>query len=336
MTGSVRSNHRPTASWTRLRQRAELLERLRMFFRRRDFLEVDTPVLSRDTVVDVHLEPLSVTLFHDARKPTEGATFWLQTSPEFAMKRLLEAGAERIFQVTHAFRAGEVGALHNPEFTMVEWYRVGDSYTDGMDLLASLCEELLPHPTPERVTYAEAFLRHAGVDPHSATVAQLAKAARNQAVAVPDQMVAELNETAAVRDEWLNLLLACCVEPHLGQKQPTILYDYPATQAALAHVRPGPPAVAERFELYVDGIELANGYHELLDANELRTRNAAQNAVRQRDGRRVLPDTSRLLDAMDAGLPASVGVALGFDRLAMVACGATSIQEVMCFPIDRA
>jgi lysyl-tRNA synthetase class 2 len=211
-----------------------------------------------------------------------------------------------IYQITRAFRGGEVGELHNPEFTMVEWYRVGDDYAAGMDLLAELAQAVLQCPSPERLTYREAFAKYAAVD------------------------------VANVPDFDLDVLLTTKVQPHLGIDRPTILYDYPANQSALARVRPGNPPVAERFELYVNGIELANGYHELLDPAILRERNRTNNAARAADGKVTLPEESRLLAAMDHGLPACSGCALGFDRLVMVATGAKTIQEVMAFPIDRA
>lgn len=311
------SDFHPTASLDILRCRAELLKRVRAFFDDRSFLEVETPLLSHDTVIDRHLDPLPVTLFADPRAAERGPRLWLQTSPEFAMKRLLAAFADRgsadsalpaIYQVTKAFRAGEAGRLHNPEFTIVEWYRVGDDYSAGMQLLSDLAEATLGLGPAECITYREAFLRHAHVDPLAEPLDDLQR----------DQLLVQQ------------------VEPKLGQNRPTILLDYPASQAALARVRPGNPPVAERFELYVRGIELANGYHELLDPAVLRERNRTINEHRAAEGKYTLPADSRLLAAMDHGLPPCAGCALGFDRLVMVATGAQSIQEVMAFPIDRA
>jgi lysyl-tRNA synthetase class 2 len=196
-------------------------------------------------------------------------------------------------------------------------------------MLSEMAEALLPFGTAETLSYAEAFLRHVGVDPHTATVAELLAASTRHGVNV-SQGFAE-----ADRDNWLNLLLAELVEPHLGQTRPTILLDYPASQAALAQTH-GDPPVAARFELYVRGIELANGYHELLDASVLRRRNEQANQQRASDGKTALPAESRLLAAMEHGLPACTGVALGFDRLAMLVAGATRIDDVLAFPIDRA
>jgi elongation factor P--(R)-beta-lysine ligase len=310
----------PTASLDMLRRRALLLAQIRGFFDSRGFLEVETPLLSHDTVVDRHLDPLSVTLFTDPREPDLGRKLWLQTSPEFGMKRLLAAGATAIYQITRAFRGGEAGPLHNPEFTMVEWYRVGDDYAAGMQLLAELAEESFRAGKPERVSYREAFLRYASIDPFD-----------DSPLPIPEHL-----PSSAGRDLVLDYLLTTRVEPQLGRECPTILYDYPASQAALACIRPGDPPVAERFELYFHGIELANGYHELLDPAILRERNRRNNEMRSADGKYALPEESRLLAAMDQGLPACSGCALGFDRLLMALTGANDIREVMAFTIERA
>jgi lysyl-tRNA synthetase class 2 len=255
---------------------------------------------------------------------------WLQTSPEFAMKRLLAAGGQAIYQITRAFRGAEIGARHNPEFTMVEWYRRGDNYTAAMQLLDDLASELLGLGPAERLTYGDAFSRYAGVDPHRASTPDLVQAVRQRGISAPESLAED------DRDAWLDLLLTELVEPKLGFAAPAILCDYPASQAALAVVRDEDPPVAERFELYVRGIELANGYHELLDANVLRRRNDESNALRVVDGKPSLPVDSRLLTAMERGLPACSGVALGFDRVVMLAAGVKTIAQVLAFPIDRA
>jgi lysyl-tRNA synthetase class 2 len=324
------ADFRPTASWPVLQRRAELLRRTRAFFDNRGFIEVETPILSADVVVDRHLDPFGTLLCDDPRRPEVGRRLWLQTSPEFHLKRLLAAGGEAIYQVTRAFRNGERGSRHNPEFTIVEWYRKGDDYAAGMKQLSDLCDALLGRGAAVGITYAEAFRRFAGVDPHRDSIGRLAEAARHANLSIPDSMSAD------DRDAWLDLLLVECVEPNLGRPQPEILYDYPPSQAALAVVRADDPPVAERFELYVDGLELANGYHELLDAAVLRQRNRENNRLRGLDGKPALPEESRLLRAMEAGLPPSTGVALGFDRIVMLASGARTIDEVIAFPIERA
>lgn len=316
---------RPAASLEMLKLRALLRRKARRFFDKRGFLEVETPILSRDTVVDRYLEPLSAVLFSDPTAPSRGDVYYLQTSPEFAMKRLLAAGVGPIYQFAHAFRAGERGALHNPEFTLLEWYRPGDDMSAGMQLLSEVCEALLGLPAAEQVSYRDAFVQLAGVDPLTAEDDELAALARSRSLGEADD-----------RDGWLNLLLAELVEPHLGVSRPTILFGYPASQAALARLSDGEPAVAERFELYVRGVELANGYHELADAAVLRRRSGQTNRLRAAEGKRVLPEESRLLEAMEQGLPDCSGVALGFDRLVMLAAGARRIDEVLAFPIERA
>ncbi|HTM54153.1 MAG TPA: EF-P lysine aminoacylase EpmA [Pirellulales bacterium] len=326
---AAQSDFLPTASWPMLRKRAELLARVRSFFAERAFLEVETPLLSADTIVDRHLDPLRVILPEDPRDPTHGPTRWLQTSPEFGMKRLMAAGGEAIFQITRAFRAGESGERHNPEFTMVEWYRRGDTLEQGVQLLSDLAEALFERGPSELVSYADAFRRAGLVDPHRATPHELAAAARERKISISDSMA------SADRDTWLHLLMSHVVEPGLGRDRPAIVCDYPASQAALARLRGNPP-LAERFELYVGGMELANGYHELVDAQVLRQRNRQANAERRADGKPSLPEESRLLTAMEHGLPECTGVALGFDRVVMVATGAQHIREVIAFPSDRA
>ncbi len=320
----------PTASWEILQHRAVLLKRLRAFFEQHDFLEVETPLLSADTVVDLHLNPIPVTLYTDPRRIDQGDTYWLQTSPEFCMKRLLASGAKAIYQVTKSFRAGERGTLHNPEFTIVEWYRIEDDMWTGIDLLERLIRDLLDVGKCERLSYAEAFQRHVGLDPLQAESQELAGIARNMGLHLPTDLDPD------DRDTWLQFLLTECVEPHLGNERPTVLYHYPANQAALARIAADEPRVAERFEIYVQGIELANGYHELTDADELKRRMDAENHQRLKDGKTSLPENNRLIQAMEHGLPDCTGVALGFDRLVMLATGAASIEQVMPFPIDRA
>jgi lysyl-tRNA synthetase class 2 len=332
MTRSARSDSefRPAASIDVLRQRAHLLRRLRAFFDDRDFFEVETPVLSVDTVVDRHLDPVPVTLFTDPHEPGQGRSMWLQTSPEYGMKRLLAAGADSIYQVTRAFRGGEQGAWHNPEFTIAEWYRVGDGMEEGMQLLSDLAEELLGRGPARCISYRDAFLTHVGIDPHVAKSEELVETAGRCRVSAPESLSED------DRDGWLDLLLAESVQPHLGQDCPTILYDYPASQAALARLRDDDPTVAERFELFVSGVELANGFHELLDADVLRSRTAQANSQRVADGKYTLPEESRLLAAMASGMPPCTGVALGFDRLVMLATNAEDISQVIAFPIQEA
>jgi elongation factor P--(R)-beta-lysine ligase len=318
----------PTASWDNLRLRADLLRQLRDFFHAEGFLEVETPILSSDTVVDRHLDPFNIEIPIGAGKPLH--RMWLQTSPEFAMKRLLAAGAKAIYQISRVFRQGEQGPLHNPEFTMVEWYRTGDAMAQGMHFTSDLAEKMLGRGPARQISYREAFIEHAGVDPFSTDTANLIAAVGKQGVDAPASLSSD------DRDGWLDLLLVERVQPHLGLDRPVLLYDFPATQAALSRIRNDNPPVAERFELYVSGIELANGYHELLDPEELKRRNRETNHLRKADGKSVLPEQSRLLAAMESGLPPAVGVALGFDRFVMLVAGAKTLNDVIAFPFDRA
>ena len=327
---------RSTASIETLKQRAKLLAAVRRFFDQRGFFEVETPILSNDIVVDRYLQPIPVKYSDVITGGDDQRRLWLQTSPEFAMKRLLASGAKAIYQITKAFRAGEAGDQHNPEFTMLEWYRVGDDYHAGMDLLAELTLSLFSSSKfdferVEKRTYAEVFKSFAGVDPLSCDLAKLKACAAKHGVS--------LESDSEDIDFWRNLILTHVVQPKLGTKQPTIVFDWPESQSALAQIRVNETtgiSVAERFELYVGGVELANGYHELLDADELQKRNAHVNTQRESDGVAALPVESRLLKAMDHGLPACSGVAMGIDRLAMVLLRKSSIRDVIAFPIDRA
>ncbi len=307
-----------------------MISQVRKFFEDRSFFHVETPVLSHDIVVDRYLDPIPVAKSDVVPSALTGESLWLQTSPEFAMKRVVASGATAIYQISRVFRAAERGRLHNPEFTMLEWYRVGDSMHEAMHLLGALAETILDRPATEMVSYRQVFEKYADVNPHQASLKELGHAATKRGIEL------DASGEPPDRDGLLNLLLTHVVEPHLGNSSPTIVYDWPASQAALAIVRDEHPPVAERFELYVAGVELANGYHELLDAAELAHRNAENNRLRVADGRHELPSESQLLEAMNSGMPACCGVALGVDRLVMLALDAHSIDEVIAFPIDNA
>lgn len=321
-------NHswRPTASIDNLKRRHEITQTVRAFFLALGFWEVETPLLSRDTVVDTHLDPVPVPLSWDPAKPSEGDQYYLQTSPEFAMKRLVAAGADAIFQITKAFRLAEAGSQHNVEFTLIEWYRVGDDLQAGMQLLSDLAEAALRRGPAETISYAQLFQTHLGIDPLATTTQQLKAIAETHNVSVPESFSDE------DIDGLLELLLSELIQPKLGFDRPVILYHYPASQAALARLDEADPRVACRFELFVDGMELANGYDELLDAEILVERNRTSNAARESLGKPALPERSQLIEAMRDGLPACSGCALGLDRLVMAAIGAKSIDEVIPFP----
>jgi elongation factor P--(R)-beta-lysine ligase len=326
----VSQDWQPSATRARLVQRAALLRRVREFFAGRQVLEVDTPVVVSAPVSDVHIHSAAVRLKED------GPPFFLHTSPEYAMKRLLAAGSGDIFQVCHVVRGYERGRLHNPEFTLIEWYRVGFSLEQLMDEVDELVRRLLGPPAwqrrTERLTYREAFLRELSLDPLTAGIAQLSEAAAPLGFNAP---AAGADEPGA-RDELLELLMGARVGPRLGHGALTFVHGYPASQAALARLDPADPRTARRFELYCDGIELANGFQELASAPEQRARFAVDNAERTRRGLPVHAVDERLLAALAAGLPDCAGVALGFDRTLMLATAAARIEEVLPFPTDRA
>jgi lysyl-tRNA synthetase class 2 len=312
-----------------LLRRSEIVWQLRQFFHSRGFAEVHTPIVSHDTVVDLNIEPVRISGCAFACQGAGNEDLFLQTSPEFAMKRLLAAGMKAIYSIGPVFRAGERGANHNPEFTMAEWYRVGDDMAAGVALVDELVRTVLDSPHAEVITYQHAFKTYAAVDPLVATVQELSQLG----------VSSELGVTVAWsddRDTWLDLLFSELVQPRLGAEKPTIVTHYPASQSALAKIADSDPRTAERFELFVRGIELANGYHELLDSAELMTRNEQTEAKRRELGRPSLPVHSRLIHAMQSGIPACSGCALGLDRLIMVATNAKAIDEVLAFPIERA
>lgn len=320
---------RPTINIDNIRLRSEVSWKIRSFFREVDFHEVHTPLLSRDTVVDRHIDPVTVLGSALGVGALRDTTFYLQTSPEFGMKRLLSSGAQRIYQISSVFRAEERGNFHNPEFTMVEWYRVGDDLRQATDLLSSLLHAICENWQTSCITYQEAFQRHAEICPLQCNLLDLASAAIKFDLGVPSNWSDD-------RDDWLNLLFSEVVQPQLGRQHPVIVTHYPSTQSALAQVSPDDSRVAERFELFVGGIELANGYHELIDADELASRNATVNRQRIRDGKPSLPTDSRLIEAMRHGLPNCSGCALGLDRLLMVLTKSKQIDDVLCYPIEQA
>ncbi len=323
---------RPCAKLTTLQIRAQLLRQIREFFHQRQVWEVETPILSRHGVTDPHLRSFT-TLYHEPGE-RHGQVRYLHTSPEYAMKRLLAAGSGSIYQLARVFRNAERGRWHNPEFTLLEWYRVGFDHQQLIDEVGVLVQQLLQPAlgalTIERVAYAELFQQHLGIDPHRDQPSVLRDCAVAHGIIPPPGL--SLTE----RDPWLDLLLTHCLQHQLGQSgRISVLYDYPVTQAALARIRPGDPPVAERFEFYVQGIELANGFHELNDPQEQRRRFEQDNQHRRLQGQATLALDEEFLASL-AHLPSCSGVALGVDRLLLLATGQQQISEVISFSFGRA
>ncbi|MCG7577689.1 MULTISPECIES: EF-P lysine aminoacylase EpmA [unclassified Halomonas] len=318
-------NWQPTATVDTLRERARLIAMMRAFFAARDIWEVETPVLGQGGSTDVHLVSLATL----ARTDKGQRKLWLQTSPEFHMKRLLAADSGPIFQLAKSFRDGEVGARHNIEFTMLEWYRPGFTLAQLIEETTALVAHVLPQsPGPVvHYRYRELFHRHLEVDPFTTSLETL----RTLAAQRGNMSAQALAEEG--RDTCLDLLMGMVIEPTLGQQELSVVVDYPASQAALArrHRDADGEWVASRFELYMNGIELANGYDELTDAEEQRQRFDADNAERRRLGLTEVEVDAHLLAALEQGLPASSGVALGLDRLIQLALGKARLEEVLAF-----
>lgn len=321
----------PCAALSMLKRRARLLDRIRSFFRARDVLEVETPVLSAAGTPSPVLE--SFRALYRGPGVSRARTLYLHTSPEFAMKRLLAAGSGSVYQICKVFRNGEAGTLHNPEFTLLEWYRVGFNDIRLMDEVESFMRNMIAQEDQPakyaRVAYRELFQRYAGVDGLEATVADLQACLRSRNVGYPAGLA------ATDSDGWRDLVLSEVIVPQLVDEV-LFVYDYPASQAALARLRPGSPAVAQRFELYWRGLELANGFYELTSAREQSQRFAREKQQRREQ---ALPDVdldTRFLAALESGLPDCSGVAVGVDRLLMVVAGKDDIRDVLAFPIDRA
>jgi lysyl-tRNA synthetase class 2 len=317
----------PSASLLLLKKRAEFFNQIRDFFRKRQVLEVDTPLLCHTSIPDIHIQsiPAAIQLPNGRIQ-----NYYLQTSPEFAMKRLLAAHGQAIFQLGKAFRQEEIGRYHQPEFTMLEWYRPGFDHHALMDEVDALLQNILNTQPAVRITYDQLFFSYLNIHPHISSLDELKNCAEVHSLLVGGDMV------DTDKDTWLNLLLTHCIEPHLGQDlQPCFVYDFPASQAALSRVRSGEPKLASRFEVYLCGVELANGFHELQDADEQRQRFLENLQERERLGLPILPIDEYLLAALEHGLPDCAGVALGVDRLIMAATGAKHIQDVVSFDFSR-
>jgi lysyl-tRNA synthetase class 2 len=319
---------RPTANLDHLRLRAALLTRIREYFAYADVLEVDTPVLSSAGTTDPAIESFS-TAYHGPG-PCHGTSLYLHTSPEFPMKRLLAAGSGSIYQICKVFRNGESGRHHNAEYTLLEWYRTGFDHMALMieveALLREVLRDIMSLGPARHWTYRELFRNNTGIDPFATSADEIRQALVRRGIDAP----AGLAEDEI--DGWLDLLLTHVIEPTLDAGL-VFVSEYPASQAALARLLPGEPPVAARFEVYLDGVELANGYHELADAAEQRRRFERDNRRRVARHLGIVEPDRRLLAALHSGLPDCAGVALGIDRLLMIAGGAAHINEVMAFPL---
>ena len=314
----------PSATIQTLHKRGKMLAEIRRFFFRREVLEVDVPVLSQAAVSDPFIDSLVVEYRHFVED--DPISYYLQSSPEYAMKRLLAAGSGCIYQMAKVFRNGEIGHRHNPEFTMLEWYRLGLDEQQLMDEVSDLITAVTDIKNFRRISFRQAFVEYLGLDIVSASDSLLAQT-----------MLEHIDVSGYYdTDGWLNLLFSHCIEPQL--KGAVFIYDYPASQAALAKVKIDAEgvAVAARFELFIDGVELANGYHELTDSEEQARRFSADLQQRKLLKLPQRPVESRLVTALAQGMPECAGVALGFDRLLMLALGKGHIKEVLPFDITRA
>jgi lysyl-tRNA synthetase class 2 len=317
---------RPTADMPMIRRRAKLLADIRQFFEQRQVLEVCTPAMSPGGATDPNIQSISLELQAFPRLPLR----YLHTSPELAMKRLLAAGSGAIYQLCTVFRDNEAGRLHRPEFTMLEWYRPGWHYHALMEEVLALINALASERKfgqPQRYSYRELFQHYAGLDPATATTRDCRECCHRFDLPVAESMTDDI-------DEWLDWIIGALIAPRLPADGLTCVYDFPTTQAALARIRQDSLPVAERFEIFWGGMELANGFQELTDADEQRCRFELDNARRREKGLPAIRIDENFLAAVTAGLPESTGVALGVDRLLMAVTGAQYIRDVVTFADD--
>ncbi|WP_313915733.1 EF-P lysine aminoacylase EpmA [Tahibacter sp.] len=316
-----------TATYRQAFLRARVYREIRDFLAMRSVLEVETPMLSASGNTDPNIE--SFTTHFTGHRDAGSAERWLRTSPEFPLKRLLAEGIGDCYELGRVFRNGEAGRRHNPEFTMLEWYRVGwDHLTlmhEACDLVADLLVMMRRRPDRQKFSYRALFLQYLSIDPFSATEAELAAPLARFSI----------DPVGLSRDDWLDLLITHLIQPQFPVDRITMVYDYPASQCALARIRLRDPPVAERFELYLGPYELANGYHELFDAAEQRTRFQRDNARRRERGLREVPLDENLL-AVLGRMPACAGVALGIERLLMCLAQTDDIRDVLAFDFARA
>lgn len=322
-------NWRPSCTIESIRLRAQLLSELRHFFADRSVLEVETPLLSHGIGTDPQLEFFTTEYGLSPRRQT----VYLQTSPEFAMKRLLAAGSGSIYQIGKAFRNGESGRFHNPEFTLLEWYRVGFTLNQLMDEITELFDGLFRGHSlqqTQRISYQDVFVSFTGLNPLVFSYQDYCAYARRSQLA---EAVAICGHNHSL---WLDFIFSHKVQPHLGDNALCLVYGYPACQSALARLSEQNELIAERVEVFLKGIELGNGYYELLDAKEQGRRFDQELAIRQQQNLPVAVKDKRLIAAMESGLPECSGVAIGLDRVLMLLSNTTSIEDVLSFSIHRA
>lgn len=298
--------------------RASMYRTIRDYFTQQDVLEVETPLLCQHSVTDPHIDSL----------PSNNR--WLQTSPEYAMKRLLCAGSGDIFQISKAFRADEAGHQHNPEFSMLEWYRLNFDHHQLMDDVERLVQTILGLSRFLRVSYQSCWLSLTNIDPLNTDIDTLRAYANLQQL-----IFVEGHEPQSI-DDWLMAIMGLHIEPLLATQGPTFIYDFPASQSALAQLDPNNPKVAQRFELYINGIELANGFHELADAAQQKERFSTNNLQRRALYKPSMDIDPYFIAALQHGLPNCSGVALGLDRLLMLKTKASAIKQVLCYDWERA
>ena len=324
-------NWKANLNWAEAKERACILTNIRTFFSERDVIEVETPLLSHGTVTDVHLETFTTEFnYSQDSHCSESESLYLQTSPEFAMKRLLASGFGSCYQICKAFRHEYSGRNHNPEFTLLEWYRIGFTHYDLMDEVTDLLQAVLSCKEPDKLTYQTVFLKYLNIDPLETNLSAMKRAL----------------ETSNVQGAWIeqeqdiDILLQVafteCIEPVIGNNSPCFIYDFPKSQASLSQISKNDPRVAERFECYYQGVELANGFNELTDAKEQMQRFSEDNAKRQLLNKTVKPIDQNFISALTDGIPQCSGVALGIDRLLMLALKKESIHSTMTFSIENA
>lgn len=321
----------PTMDWQNAKQRAHILAQIRSFFLALDIIEVETPLLSHATVTDVHLDAFSTLYNYSAESHCDESTnLYAQTSPEFAMKRLLASGYGCCYQICKAFRHEQQGRYHNPEFTMLEWYRVGFDHFQLMDEVAELLSSVLGCQQVERISYQELFIREVAIDPLMTNRDELIRI-----ISAHDKL-SDWIEQEDCLDTLLQFIMAELIEPNIGDNKPCFVYNFPASQASLAKISLKDPRVAERFECYFKGIELANGFHELTDVAQQKLRFEQDNQTRTTLGKIEQDIDQHFISALEHGLPACAGVALGIDRLVMLALTVNKIDQVITFPIVNA